>query len=470
MNFITKYESNKDSKIGKWIISSREDLKFYSLSFIKFQVCLALITVILVSSEVFSPSNAFATSWPSESARFAYYVEKSDRIVTGMVTDKETSFNHEDVWISVYEWLKGKSNENQVIVKIEGTDYSPERKTLDLKLGDEVLLMLKEIDPARGYYGLVTVPSDSPPRFSIAQTNEVKSLVKTQTETFADNEERQLKELLTLAEGSENCKITNLDSDSFLYCTYENEDDRFYVPISITIGSVKKEILKHISEEHYKQHFNLKRAWDEAIVNGHSEPSGQTIEYEYKIANFTFLYLAHVGLGFEKDDSNLLYLQYVPPREISDMAIQNEGEFAKLIYDPSSQCLELGTRYVLDTGYAGAHMDRSFSPSVSGRGPPEVYDRYGEQIVQAEKRFLIWPETGEIGCTSNVKSDDDIDKAIGRSDTIVLMDASDYLERGEEATVSGMKNNFGGMEFPLIIGIGVAVAGIIAFIKLRKRK
>lgn len=449
----------------------KKTLTFYSsFSSTALSFSLAIIASVLVSSEILFSTNAFATEWPSETARLAYYVQNSDRIATGMVIDKAPSFDHEDVWISVYEWLKDKGTESQIMVRIEGTDYSPSGKTLDLKLGDEVLLMLKGIDTARGYYGLVTVSSDDPPRFSIALRDEVKSLVDKSLLPVESNEDRQEKELLELAQGSENCKIMNIDDDKFLYCTYENESERFYIPITVTIDNVRKEMLKHISEEYYKQHFNLKRAWDEAIVNGHAEPSGQTIEYEYRIADFTFVYSAHVSLGYDKDDGNLLYLQYFQPREITKMKIQSEGELAKLIYDSSSQCLELGTHYVLTDKVAVAHVDRGFSPLVNGSGPPEVYDRNGNQIVQAEKRFLIWPETGEIGCTSDVKYDDDIDKTSGRSDRAVLMDASNYLVGGEEATVSGRKNDFGGMQFPLIIGVGVAVAAVIALLTFKRRR
>jgi len=86
----------------------------------------------------------------------------------------------------------------------------------------------------------------------------------------------------------------------------------------------------------------------------------------------------------------------------------------------------------------------------------------------AEKRFQIWPKTGEIQCTSNVNQEDDIDKTIGRQEQIVLIDASDYVDKKglESKLVAG--DNIGGEQLPLIVGIGGAIAGIIAFITLRR--
>lgn len=55
--------------------------------------------------------------------------------MTGMVTDKEVSNNFEDVWISVYEWLKNGDNANQIILRIKGSATDRE---LDLGTGEEV--------------------------------------------------------------------------------------------------------------------------------------------------------------------------------------------------------------------------------------------------------------------------------------------------------------------------------------------
>jgi hypothetical protein len=54
----------------------------------------------------------FAAEWSSDSARLQHYVEESDRIITGMVIDKEVYSTHEDVWIHVYEPLKDNGDPN----------------------------------------------------------------------------------------------------------------------------------------------------------------------------------------------------------------------------------------------------------------------------------------------------------------------------------------------------------------------
>ncbi|MGI0015379.1 MAG: LPXTG cell wall anchor domain-containing protein, partial [Nitrososphaera sp.] len=163
------------------------------------------------------------------------------------------------------------------------------------------------------------------------------------------------------------------------------------------------------------------------------------------------------------------YMYYFPPRVITQSAIQDKNQIDEIIYN--SSCLKPGTPYLLYDGAAASRVDGGFSPVIGGRGPPDVYDRYGNEIRGAEKRFQIWFDTGEILCTSNVKQEDDIDRTVGRQNQIVLMDASEYVEASQSPPSSGVINtDSGGQQFPLIFGIGAAIAGIIAFITLRKKK
>jgi hypothetical protein len=74
-----------------------------------------------------------------------------------------------------------------------------------------------------------------------------------------------------------------------------------------------------------------------------------------------------------------------------------------------------------------------FSPVIGGRGPPDLYDRYGNQIRAAEMRFQIWFDTGEIKCTSNVNQEEEIDKTVGRQKQIVLMDSSNYVKGSSDS-------------------------------------
>lgn len=416
--------------------------------------------------------DASATEWPSESSRLAEYVQESDRIMTGMVTDKEVFDDFEDVWISVYEWLKNGDNANQIILRIEGPATDRE---MDLDTGEEVLLMLEEIDLGRGYFGLYRIDLDEPPKYPITIRNDVLSLVEklSENKTPAQKEEEEMQRLLDQS-SSENCGVMEIQwttagrNDKFFYCTYEDESERFYVPILVTLTHVKQELLKHVSEQYFDEHFNLRRAWDEAVVNGKAEPVGQMLEFEYVLGNFTFGYSVSVGLGYEEDDKNILYMSYFPPEEITQSAMQDRNHIDEIAY--GSSCLEAGTPYVLYDPGAVSRVDGGFSPVIGGRGPPDAFDRYGNQIREAEKRFQIWFDIGEILCTSNVNQEDDIDKTVGIQDRIVLMDASDYVKGSDSKPVSDVNINPDGQQFPLIIGIGAAIAGIIAFLTLTKRK
>lgn len=434
-----------------------------------------VFSVIMVLILPFTFDGMLAVSATSEASTLARDVQESDRIITGMVTDKEIIGNTEFVWISIYEWLKNEvTNAGQIILDFEGPTSSS-TKVLDFVIGEEVILMLDDIDVVNGHFGLYHSDAEKPSKYSITMRNEVVSLVeKFDTKTPMEKEEEEFARLLNQS-GSENCRITELkysgkDSniDKFFYCTYAEEYMRFYVPIAVSLEHVKQGMLKHASEQYLVEHFNLKRAWDEAFVNGEAEPEAQMLEFEYSLDNLTFAYYVRVNLGFEEDDHHLLYMSYFPPREISNPAVHDRNQIDEIVYN--SSCLERGTPYVLDDPVALSHVDRGFSPLIGGRGPPDVIDRYANQIRDAEKRFQIWVDNGEIQCTSNVKQDDDMDNTIDRQDQIVLMDASDYVKASSESKpISDATPNFATEYFPAIIGIGAAIAGIIAFITLRKR-
>lgn len=428
---------------------------------------------------VISASGAEQPTRPNGSASttLEQNVVNADRIVIGMVTDKELLGNTEEVWISVYEWLKnGNDSWHQIILDIDAAPIGSTRE-IELEIGEEVLLTLKDKDVVNGHFGIYSHDSDKPTKYPMMTRDEVISLVRqSENNTHALNEEEELQELLRNSD-SDNCRImevttgSDIAADKFLYCTYQDEEMRFYVPISVTLEKVKQELLGHVSEQYFFEHFNLKRAWDESVVNGHAVPTGQAMEFEYTVGNFTLYYPVHVRLGTEEEDKHSLYLRYVPPREIRNIAIEDESQIEKIIYE--SSCLPAGTPFVLYDAAAVSHVDRGFSPYINGRGPPDVFDRSGNQIIAAEKRFNVWLETGEIQCTASVTNSDDIDASLGRSHEFILMDASAYLGlEGPEPPVNIEQNNdeTGAGEFILPVGIGAAIAGIIAFLALRKRR
>lgn len=386
------------------------------------------IFLTLVSGMV---SVAFAAEWGSDSAKLQHYVEESDRIITGMVIDKEVYNGYEDVWIHVYESLKdnGDPNLSQAIVRVEFSLTG--EKEVELDVGDEVLLMIEELDITRGYFGLYHPTSENPPKYPVTLKKEVLALLGPSREVETVEQE--------------NCAVMNLNGDEFVYCTYEDEGSRFYVPISITLEKVKQEMLKHVSKEYYDEHFDVRRAWDVAIVDGGSTPHGQEIEFEYKLADYRFVYGASVSI-----DGENLYLRYAPPREISDVAT-NESGLDSLVYT----CLDEGTYYVTPDRVAINHTDRGFSPYILGQGPPEVRDRNGETIRGAEKRFIVWPETGEIQCFG---TDQEFDVPIN-SEEVFLFDATEYLE--DRLQSEGNQGGIWMTSVVIIIGTVVAVSATV---------
>lgn len=353
---------------------------------------LLLVLVLNVSA------GAFALEWSSDSAKLAQYARESDRIITGMVIDREIYDDYEDVWIHVYEQLKdGGSNMSQAIVRVEV--YPTGEKEMELDIGDEVLLMLEELDPNRGYFGLYHLASEEPPKYPVTLKNEIAVLL-------GPAEEEEVFE-------EENCTTMDLDGDEFSYCTYEDEDSRFYVPISVTVERVKQEMLKHVSKEYFDEHFDLRKAWDVAVVDGDSVPQGQEMEFEYLLDGYKFVYRAS---AIVKDED--LYLRYAPPREISILSIE-ESDLDGIVY----ACLDEGTYYVTSDRVVVNHVGLGFSPYIFGEGPPEVRNREGEIIREAAKRFVVWPETGKIDCFG---MDEEYDAPI-RSEEVLLIDASEYV-------------------------------------------
>ena len=421
-----------------------------------------------------SINTAHAVTWTSQSARLEHYVENSDRIVIGKVTDKETTGDTEFVWISVYEWLKnGITNADQIILDLDGSSQSA--RSLEFDVGEEVLLTLVDVDVVNGHFGLYYPYFDFPSKFPITLKDEVLTMVEklSENKTKQEKEDEELQRMLNQS-GSDNCSIMQFnwtsagEEDKFFYCTYENEDEKFYVPISVTLSHVKQALLKHVSEQYFNDHFDLRRAWDEAAVNGHAVPTGQMLEFEYTLDNFTFVYSVHMHLGYEEKEKSSLYMSYFPPSEIAHSAVQDRNQIDSIIYN--SSCLNPGTPYVLYDRGAVSHADSGlFSPVISGRGPPDAFDRYGNQIKEAEKRFQIWFDTGKILCTSNVKQEDEIDHAIGRQKESLLMDVGDYIGGPASKPEPDRSFTVDGQQLALIGGVGAAVAGAIVFITLRKR-
>jgi hypothetical protein len=320
---------------------------------------------------------------------------------------------------------------SQAIVRVE---ISPTgQKEMELDVGDEILLMLEELDTNRGYFGLYHPASETPPKYPITLKKEVLALLGP-----AEEEE-------TIEQ--ENCTIMNLDGDEFIYCTYEDERSRFYVPISVTLEKIKQEMLKHVSKEYYDEHFDIRRAWDIAIVDGASTPHGQDVEFEYKLADYRFVYSASVSI-----DGENLYLRYAPPREISTV-VTDAFELDSLVYT----CLDEDTYYVTPDRVVVNHVDLGFSPYILGQGPPEVRDRDGETIRGIEKRFIIWPETGEIQCFGTNQEFD----VPTRSEEVFLFNAAEYLV--DKPQIEANRDGIWMVSLVIIGGTAVAVSATVVW-------
>jgi hypothetical protein len=432
---------------------------------------LSTLAAIMLSIALFTTSyfSAEAVTWTTTSARLEHYVVNSDRIMTGVVTDKETVGDTELVWIGVYNWLKNEvSNSEQIILDQQSPASG---SNVEFDIGEEVLLPLVDVDLVNGHFGLYYPVFDFPSKFPITIKDEVVAIIEKHpdTRTRQQIEDEELERLLNQS-ASENCKITTIqwtsegEDDKFLYCTYEEEYMQFYVPISVTLEKVKQQLLGHVSAEYFVEHFDLRRAYDEAVINGEATPVGQTLDLEYTVDNITLSYSVRVSLGYEENDRNILYVSYSPPKEIDHFAIRDLKQIDNLVY---SSCLDPGTPYVLYDALAASHTDRGFSGVIGGSGPPDVFDRYGNEFQEAEKRFLVWFDTGEILCTDKVKEDDVIDQSLARQEKVILMNASDYIPQSVANPIPG---NSSPMQMPVLIGIGAAIAGVIAFITIRRTR
>ena len=185
---------------------------YHLQSYTKATIIISIISLLSVS---YLP--AYSTSWTSEEARFEYYVKNSDRIVTGMVIDKEPFDGNEGIWISVYEWLKKGPVGNQIFVRVEQMP----NENVEFHIGDEVLLFLNDLDPQRGYFDIFHLQTERQSKYSITMKDHVLSILT------PEEREEQLQE-------TENCKNTVWNNDTFLFCTYIDEKMRFPVPISVT--------------------------------------------------------------------------------------------------------------------------------------------------------------------------------------------------------------------------------------------
>ncbi|HWP52450.1 MAG TPA: hypothetical protein VNK07_00150 [Candidatus Binatia bacterium] len=328
--------------------------------------------------------------------------EKSDRIIAGMVTDKEKVGNRTEVWIGIYEWLKKSPNHNSIILDIP--QGSPESE-LDFQKGEEMLLFLRDIDPANGHFGIFYLDGKTKPtKYPLYIREDVSSFVKPED-----------KEPYYMHQQNENCENLVWENDSFLYCTYPEEEFRYYIPILETVDRVKQKMLQRVSEEYFAEHFDLRRAYDTAIVNGHTVPVGQDLEFNYKFGNQNFLYLVHVP-GDDKE----AYIAYFPPKEIQ--ALVDESKIAELIQD----CVG-NEAYPLIWDKAMVSRDeKGFTPLISG-GTPSIYDRYGKAVLHPTKQqFRIWPETGEIECTKGMQ--DFESNPIQPQKRELLIDSTEFLK------------------------------------------
>ncbi len=329
--------------------------------------------------------------------------EKSDRIITGIVTDKEKVGNHTEVWIGVYEWIKRPPYDAGSII-LDLDDTKPFESKANFNKNEEVLLFLKDIDPNNGRFGLEYLQNNTTFKYSISMKGDVLLFVKP---------EQRVREYST----DENCKNLTWNDDSFLYCMYPDKESRFYVPIQITLDHVKEKFLQHVSEQYLKDHFDLKRAYDEAVVNGHITPVGQSMEFDYHIGNMTFNYMVRTYL-----DNSEVYLYYVPPREIKSIPFESKVDV--LIYS----CLEPGTYKVFWGSGIGKHVTNGFSPFSEGYGPPEIRNRYGDLVRDGDEHFRIWHETGDVECAPMRKDYSNNKFAIPGQDKILLIDSTEFLK------------------------------------------
>lgn len=267
-----------------------------------------LFLVFIVGGE-----SAHAIVLELESERLARHVEESDRIITGMVVEKEVHPGYENVWVYVYESLKhgGYPSATWTMIIIEVLPSG--EKEVILEVEEEVMLMLEVLDADRGHFTLYHRAEERPQKYPVTLKNEVLGLLD------PSQKERQT--------GYEDCTVMDFEGDEFFYCTYDNEALKFYVPPSFTLERLKQEMLKHVSEDYYEDHFDLLSVYDSAGVNGAARPSGQTIEYEFKLGDYEFEF----GSGARVRSDDNIYLRFTPPKEIMDLAV-TPSELDDLIY------------------------------------------------------------------------------------------------------------------------------------------
>jgi hypothetical protein len=346
------------------------------------------------------PLGSVAFQRPSQDIR--ELSEKSDRIIAGMVTDKEKIGNSTEVWIGIYEWLKKSPNYNSIILDIQ--QDSPESE-LNFQKGEEMLLFLRDINPANGHFGIFYLDGKTKPtKYPLEMKQYVAQSVKPED-----------KEPYYMYQENENCKNLAWENDSFLYCTYPEEEFRYYIPILETVDRVKQKMLPRVSEKYFAEHFDLRRAYDTAVTNGHTIPTGQDLEFDYKLGNQSFLYLVHV-FGDDKE----AYIVYSPPKEIQSLV--DESTITEMI----QSCVGKETYPLIWDKAMVSRDEKGFTPVITG-GTPSIYDRYGKAVLHPTKQqFRVWPETGEIECSKGTR--DFESSPIQPQKRELLIDSTEFLK------------------------------------------
>ena len=326
-------------------------------------------------------------------------VDGADRILTGMVTNVEQYDNgKKDVFIEVYEWLKNGTNTGAFL-----EIGNPKTSTIEFTPGEEVLLFLRDIDETRGARDLYFTNGINPAKYPIFLRDHVFAMIPPQN--------RGMQQISYYF--NENCSEKDLDGDSYMHCTFEERDTRFYVPINTTAILVRDKMLEHISEKYFQEHFDLVRAYDNAVVNGHATPTGQNLEFVYKIDDMRFLYFVEVYLN-----NSEVYIRYVIPKEIQTFHTENMNESIK-------SCFKPGTYIISWDKVIALRIDHGFSPVITGAGPPMVIDRYGDRMQGPENHFRFWPETGEVECSQGMK---ELPNIIQINQSELLIDSTQFLK------------------------------------------
>lgn len=345
--------------------------------------------------------------WGIDYESLASMIEDSDEIITAMVVGEEILPNgNRNVWLGTYEWLKsGVYDENQLFLEQDKTS-NPQAFSVKFSRGEEVLLFVKAIDEKRGAYDIFPTGDIPPQKYPIGMRDAIVGITKPDYSGIKESD----------FSSARDCSQKDLDGDSYWHCS---SDTPFYVPIETTMSLVKEEILRHISEQYFDEHFDLVSSHDVSVVNGKETPTGQSITFVYTIDDMRFVYSADTYLEREFDE---VYLRFVSPKQLNSI-MHDEEQIEKLAYS----CLDSEDYKIYWQPYRIAnHVDEGFSPIIAGTGPPTVYDRWSDDPVQrSEKTFRIWLANGEAECRESNTGEFEPDK-LARQENILLIDSTEF--------------------------------------------